>query len=193
MRFDGYQANQAVINPVHDFIRFYLPATIAGISPDKVARMEPDEALFISQSLLGVRPEKDTYPMLRYLSGRPELGLKNVIVIQVEGLSQSLLHREEKGKAITPFLNDLSRRGLYFSNIVQNFNATDGAVFSTVTSTHKTLLNENWQYFLPMEVNGYFGSLPYLLGQKGYRHFAMGRKGRATKRPCQRSTKIISK
>jgi phosphoglycerol transferase MdoB-like AlkP superfamily enzyme len=135
--------------------------------------MEPDKALSISQSLLGVQSGKDTYPMLRYLPAGPELGLKNVVVIQVEGLSQSLLHREEEGKAITPFLNDLSRRGFYFSNIVQNFNATDGSVFSTVTSIHKTFFNENWQYFLPVEVNGYFGSLPYLLGQEGYRHFAM--------------------
>jgi hypothetical protein len=173
MRYDNYEANQAVINPVHDLIRFFVPATVAGIGTASAAHLEAGEAISISQTLLGVRPLRQRYPLMQNLPAGPQLGLKNVIVIMVEGLSRSILHRTEENREITPFLNDLAQRGLSFANIIQSYNATDGSVFSAVTGMHKTYVNENWQYFLPTEVNSYFGSIANLLGRERYRHFAM--------------------
>ncbi|OOZ42597.1 LTA synthase family protein [Solemya elarraichensis gill symbiont] len=173
MNFDGYQANQAVVNPLHDFVRFYLPATLTGMSSDKVDRIDRIEALSLSKELLGNNSLNENYPLLHKLEQKPELGLKNVIIIQVEGLSQSIIGRQQEGLEITPFLNQLSKKGLYFDNVVQSFNATDGAVFSTTTGVHKAFFNQNWKYFLPVEVNGYFGSLPHLLGSDSYGHFSM--------------------
>lgn len=173
MNFDGYQANQAVVNPLHDFVRFYLPATLTGMSSDKVERVDRDEALTLSKELLGNNSQDKQYPLLHKLEQNPELGLKNVILIQVEGLSQSIIGLSQEGSEVTPFLNRLRRKGLYFDNVVQSFNATDGAVFSTTTGVHKAFFNQNWKYFLPVEVNGYFGSLPHLLGSEKYSHFSM--------------------
>jgi hypothetical protein len=173
MRFDGYQANQAVINPLHDFFRFYLPATLAGPSSEKAERLDRQAALDASRNLLNIRGMDPDYPLLRTLPQGPELGLKNVVLIQVEGLTESLMGKKREGREVMPYLNSLSKDGLYFNNVVQSFNATDGSVLSTVTSMHKAFFNKNWQYFLPVEVNGYFGSLPHLLGRDGYRHFAM--------------------
>jgi phosphoglycerol transferase MdoB-like AlkP superfamily enzyme len=56
---------------------------------------------------------------------------------------------------------------------MQSFNATDGAVLATVTSFHKAFFNKNWEYFLPIEVNGYFSSLPHILGGSDYRHLGI--------------------
>jgi hypothetical protein len=173
MNFDGYQANQAVVNPLHDFVRFYLPATLTGMSSEQVEHIGRDEALVLSKELLGNNGLDKQYPLLHKLEQNPELGLKNVILIQVEGLSQSIIGRKLEGTEITPFLNRLSRKGLYFENVVQSFNATDGAVFSTTTGVHKAFFNQNWKYFLPVEVNGYYGSLPHLLGSDQYSHFSM--------------------
>jgi phosphoglycerol transferase MdoB-like AlkP superfamily enzyme len=56
---------------------------------------------------------------------------------------------------------------------MQSFNATDGGVLATVTSFHKAFFNKNWEYFLPVEVNGYFSSLPHILGGSDYHHLGI--------------------
>jgi phosphoglycerol transferase MdoB-like AlkP superfamily enzyme len=173
MRFDSYQKNQAVVNPLHDFIRFYIPATLAGFQGEKDLVLPSDEALALSQTLLGAPPGNRPYPLARPIPPGPRLGLKNVIVIQVEGLSGALIHYQENGQPVTPFLNRLSRDGLHFTNIMQSFNATDGAVLATATSFHKAFYNKNWEYFLPIEVNGYFSSLPHILGGSDYQHLGI--------------------
>lgn len=173
MRFDGYQTNQAVVNPFHDFLRFYVPATFTGMSSDKTELLDREEALKTGKILLGNDSSNETYPLMHTLKQRLEPGLKNVIIIQVEGLSQSVIGRRKEGREMTPFMNQLSQKGLYFDNMVQSFNATDGAVFSTATGVHKAFFNQNWKYFLPVEINGYFASLPHLLGTDHYQHFSM--------------------
>jgi phosphoglycerol transferase MdoB-like AlkP superfamily enzyme len=173
MRFDSYQMNQAVVNPLHDFVRFYVPATLAGFQGEKDLVLSRAEALALSQTLLGAPLGDHPYPLARSIPPGPELGLKNVIVIQVEGLSETILHHQEKGRPVTPFLNKLARQGLSFTNIMQSFNATDGGVLATATSFHKAFFNKNWEYFLPIEVNGYFSSLPHILGGIDYHHLGI--------------------
>jgi phosphoglycerol transferase MdoB-like AlkP superfamily enzyme len=173
MRFDSYQQNQAVVNPLHDFVRFYLPATLAGFQGEKELVLSRPEALALSQTLLGVPVGDRPYPLARPIPPGPELGLKNVIVIQVEGLSETILHHRENGRPVTPFLNKLAAQGLSFTNIMQSFNATDGAVLATATSFHKAFFNKNWEYFLPIEVNGYFSSLPHILAGSDYHHLGI--------------------
>ena len=173
MRFDSYQKNQAVVNPLHDFIRFYVPATLAGFQGEKDLVLSSAEALALSQTLLGAPLGDRPYPLARPIPPGPELGLKNVIINQVEGLSATILHYEENGQPVTPFLNQLSRQGLHFTNVMQSFNATDGAVLATATSFHKAFFNKNWEYFLPVEVNGYFSSLPHILDDSDYHHLGI--------------------
>jgi len=173
MRFGSYHLNAAVVNPLHDFFRFYLPATLAGFQGEKTSLLSSEEALSLTQQLLGCPPGDRQYPLLRAIPRGPELGLKNVILLQIEGLSAALVNYEEEGRPVTPFLNQLAAEGLYFSNVMQSFNATDGAVLATAGGSHKAFFNKNWQYFLPIEINGYLSSLPHLLGRHCYRHLAL--------------------
>ena len=173
MNFNNYEANQAVINPVQDLVRFYVPAILASAGGSTAPLVDPQEAIAFTQSLLGIQPLDSDYPLLQSLPPGPEIGLKNMVLIVVEGLSRSILHKKVEGEEVTPFLNEMSRQGMEFSNIIQSYNATDGSVFSIVTGMYKTFQNQSWQYFLPIEVNSHFGSVPYLLGKETYRHYAM--------------------
>jgi hypothetical protein len=174
MRFDSYLANQSVINPLHDFVRFYLPAQFAHGKQAHEERLEPDLALAISQELLGIEsPTTAQFPLQKQSQALADVGLTNLVLIQVEGLSQSMVHKTEGSVQIMPFLHKLSGEALYFPNLIQNYNATDGGVLSTATGTHKAFFSKDWKYFLPDEVNGYFASLPRILGKESYRHFAL--------------------
>ena len=89
MAFNDYMLNQAVVNPVWDLLHEYLPVAITGSRPPY--RLAAREALPLAQRLLGV-PEGDRpYPLLRTVRGVGGLGIRNVVVIQVEGLGATML------------------------------------------------------------------------------------------------------
>jgi hypothetical protein len=171
MALDDYVLNQAVINPVWDLIREYGPVAFAGRRPPY--RLEPAEALPLAQRLLGI-PEGDRpYPLLRTLHGASGLGIRNVVVIQVEGLGATLLERDEPQGPVMPFLRSLAAEGLYFPRVYQSFPSTDGAVFATLTSLHWThSLSGSGQRLSQSVMGTYFTSLPRLLNAPDARHYA---------------------
>jgi phosphoglycerol transferase MdoB-like AlkP superfamily enzyme len=171
MALDDYVLNQAVVNPLWDLIREYLPVAMAGgRSP---YRLEPAEALPLAQRLLGI-PEGDRpYPLLRTLRGTAGLGIRNVVVIQVEGLGATLLEHDEPQGPVMPFLRSLAAEGLYFPRVYQSFPSTDGAVFATLTSLHWTHALGGRGVRLSQSVMGtYFASLPRLLTAPDAQHYA---------------------
>lgn len=171
MAFDDYALNQAVVNPLWDLVREYLPVALAGGRPPY--RLEAAEALPLAQRLLGL-PEGDRpYPLLRTVRGAGGLGIRNVVVIQVEGLGATLLERDEPQGPVMPFLRTLAAEGLYFPRVYQSFPSTDGAVFATLSSLHWTHAFGGRGERLSQSVMGtYFASLPRLLTTPGVRHYA---------------------
>ena len=171
MALDDYVLNQAVVNPLWDLIREYLPVAMAGGRPPY--RLETADALPLAQRLLGI-PEGDRpYPLLRTLRGTGGLGIQNVVVIQVEGLGATLLEHDEPRGPVLPFLRSLAAEGLYFPRVYQSFPSTDGAVFATLTSLHWTHALGGRGVRLSQSVMGtYFASLPRLLNAPGTRHYA---------------------
>ena len=171
MALDDYVLNQAVVNPLWDLIREYLPVALAGGRPPY--RLEPAEALSLAQRLLGI-PEGDRpYPLLRTLRGTAGLGIRNVVVIQVEGLGATLLEHDEPQGPVMPFLRSLAAEGLYFPRVYQSFPSTDGAVFATLTSLHWTHALGGRGVRLSQSVMGtYFASLPRLLTAPDAQHYA---------------------
>ena len=171
MAFDDYALNQAVVNPLWDLVREYLPVALAGGRPPY--RLEAAEALPLAQRLLGI-PEGDRpYPLLRTVHGTGGLGIRNVVVIQVEGLGATLLERDEPQGPVMPFLRTLAAEGLYFPRVYQSFPSTDGAVFATLSSLHWTHAFGGRGERLSQSVMGtYFASLPRLLTTPGVRHYA---------------------
>ena len=171
MALDDYVLNQAVVNPLWDLIREYLPVAMTG--GRHPYRLETAEALALTQRLLGI-PEGDRpYPLLRTLRGTGGLRIRNVVLIQVEGLGATLLERDEPEGPVMPFLRSLAAEGLYFPRVYQSFPSTDGAVFATLTSLHWTHALGGSGVRLSQSVMGtYFASLPRLLTAPGARHYA---------------------
>jgi Sulfatase len=171
MAFDDYALNQAVVNPLWDLVREYLPVALAGGRPPY--RLEAEEALVLAQRLLGLPPGDRPYPLLRTVRGVGGLGVHNVVVIQVEGLGATLLERDEPAGPVMPFLRALAADGLYFPRVYQSFPSTDGAVFATLAGLHWTHAFGGRGVRLSQSVMGtYFASLPRLLTAPGAQHHA---------------------
>jgi hypothetical protein len=171
MVLDDYVLNRAVVNPLWDLIREYLPVAMAG--GRRPYRLETVDALPLTQRLLGL-PEGDRpYPLLRTLRGTAGLGIRNVVLIQVEGLGATLLEHDEPQGPVMPFLRSLAAEGLYFPRIYQSFPSTDGAVFATLTSVHWTHALGGGGVRLSQSIMGtYFASLPRMLTSPGAQHYA---------------------
>ncbi|MGH7374745.1 MAG: LTA synthase family protein [Candidatus Rokuibacteriota bacterium] len=171
MVFDSYILNQAVVNPLWDLLQEYVPIALSHARPPY--RLPVSEALPLAQRLLGL-PEADRpFPLLRTVRGLGGLGIRNVVLIQVESLGSTLLEREEPQGPVMPFLRGLAAEGVYFPRMYQSFPSTDGAVFATVTSLHWTHAFSGRGVRLSESVMGtYFGSLPRLIDGPGMRHYA---------------------
>jgi len=168
MKSGDYILNQAVINPLQDFIHYYAPSRFTRFR----YQLEPQQALDLSRSLLGLPPGDDRYPLLQKIRSEAQLGIRNVVIIQVEGLGGSVLDSRLGEGYLMAYLRELGDRGLYFPNIIQSFCATDGSVFATTASLHRTFgLSEKDSNFFPYEVNGLYSSLPRILGTKTYHHY----------------------
>jgi phosphoglycerol transferase MdoB-like AlkP superfamily enzyme len=171
MVFDDFVLNQAVVNPVWDLLHEYVPVAFRGSRPPY--RLEAAEATALAQRLLGLPEGSARYPLLRTVRGLGGLDIRNVIVIQVEGLGATLLERDEPQGPVMPFVRGLAAEGLYFPRVYQSFPSTDGAVFATVTSLHWTHVFSGGGVRLSESVMGaYFGSLPRLLATPEMRHYA---------------------
>ncbi len=171
-QFDGYLLNQAVVNPVYDLLR-YAPEAFGGSGRHRY-RLDRVQAQRDTESLLGLTPQDPQYPLLRTVRGDGGLGIRNVILLQVEGLGTNVLERKMSDGYLTPYLHSLSEQGLYFPNVYQSFSATDGSTFSIATSLHRTYaVSEGVSRFFPHEVNGHYGTLSNVLGANGYHHWFM--------------------
>jgi phosphoglycerol transferase MdoB-like AlkP superfamily enzyme len=168
MQFGDFILNQAVINPLYDLIQYYAPSWLTRPRYE----LDPQQALDLSRKLLSLPPGDVRYPLLRTIRDEVPLGIRNVILVEVEGLGGSILDYRVGGEYLMKYVRELGERGLYFPNIVQSFCATDGSVFATATSLHRTFsLGEQDSTFFPYEINGLYGSLSRILGNQRYRHY----------------------
>jgi len=165
--FADYRQNEAVINPLLEFVGTQIPSVV---HQSIRYRLTEDEALEEWQEYDGPQPNT-RYPLMKSISGQAESPIQNVIIIQVEGLSGSVLDQERKGRPVTPFLRRLTKEGLYFPNAFQNANFTSGGVFSTAASVPKATWEEPTRRFAGHEMHGYYGSLARTLGGSNYTHY----------------------
>jgi hypothetical protein len=165
--FADFRENEAVLNPLFEFVGNQLPNALH----QKIRyRMTENEALSEWQKDNG--PELDAhYPLLETLQGRNDSKIENVVIIQVEGLSGSVLEQERNGRPVTPFLRKIAHVGLYFPNTFQNANFTSGGIFSTASSVPKATWEEPTHRFASHESHGYYSSLAHVLGNTNYAHY----------------------
>lgn len=165
--FADYRQNEAVMNPLYEFIGEQLPTALNRGLPYRLT-----EAQLISEWQDDNGPIQDAqYPVTHTVRGRADSPIENVVIIQVEGLSGSVVQQERKGKPVTPFLRKLADQELYFPNTFQNANFTSGGVFSTATGVPKQTWDEPTHRFASYELHGFYGSLAHILGTSNYTHY----------------------
>jgi len=169
MRLGDYVLNQAVGNPLQDLIRLFdLPD---GTTP---YQLDAQEALDLSRRLLGLPAGDPTYPLLRAMRGQEPLGVRNVVVILVEGLSSALIDHRVGSEYVMPYVHGLCEQGLCFRKMIQSFSATDGSLFAIVTSLPPPFALSRTADLPAREINGFDGSLARSIGAAGYRHYYVG-------------------
>jgi phosphoglycerol transferase MdoB-like AlkP superfamily enzyme len=168
MDFTDYAFNQAVANPLLDFVFQQLPAHFKRTVR---YRLSETEALGTWLAISGRAPMDAHYPLLERIRGQPDSPIENLLVLQIEGFSQSLLEQQRAGRPVMPFLNKLAREGYYFPNTFQCANYTSGGVFSTMTSMPQATYDEPGRRFANYELNGYYGSPAHIFGADGFTHF----------------------
>ena len=165
--FSDFRENEAVINPLFEFVGVQLPTAFK-----QTIRYRETEAEALAEWQRDNIPPADAeYPLLKVIRGQAASKIENVIIIQVEGLSGSVLEQERDGKPVTPCLRKLAKSGIYFPNTFQNANFTSGGVFSTASSVPKATWEETTRRFASHELHGYYGSLAHVLGGSNYTHY----------------------
>jgi phosphoglycerol transferase MdoB-like AlkP superfamily enzyme len=165
---NNYFLNQAIHNPLFEFASVDIPHAFS-LSPKQY--LEHDTAVQLCSSLIGSNAENKNYPFLRKIISPLDLGIRNIIILQVEGLSEAWVEQKKDGRQVMPFLHNLKEQALFFPNTIQVVPNTSGGVFSTATSMLKEFLTQKIRRFSPSETNGYYGTLPRILGPTGYHHF----------------------
>lgn len=92
---------------------------------------------------------------------------KNIIFIQVESLENFVINKTINGKEITPFLNHLTRRNLYFNNFYEQNNAANSIDCDFMVNSSIYPLGDKITAINYGE-NVYPNSLPRLLNNQGY-------------------------
>jgi len=166
MRLGDYVLNQAVSNPLQDLIRLFdLP------DGTTFYQLDAQEALDLSRRLLGLPAGDPTYPLLRAMRGQETFGLRNVVVIMLEGLSSALIDHRVADEYLMPYVHGLCEEGLCFRKMIQSFSATDGSVFAIVASLPPPFELSHTRDLSAQKINGFDGSLARSIGADGYRHY----------------------
>jgi len=168
-QFGDYMLNQAVMNPLLDLIQF-VPVMLTRHGHHY--RIDAESALRETTALLALPAGDARFPLLRTIEGESGLGVRNVILLQVEGFGSNILERDVVDGPLTPHLRQLAQDGLLFPTVLQSFCATDGSTFAIVTSLHRTYaVSEGVSRFFPHEVNGRYGALARALGPRRRHHY----------------------
>ena len=167
-RFSRHACNHAVVNPLFEFLTVQIPGRWINRSD---YHLSEGEALKVWAEVRGALPADPRYPLLTTIPGTADSPIRNVVVILVEGLSQSLIGHDSEGRAVTPFLRQIARDGLYFPDTFQNTNFTSGGVFSVLTGLPKISYEQTSDRFASFEMHGTYGTLPRILDGPDYTHY----------------------
>ena len=95
--------------------------------------------------------------------------IKNIIVIQLESFDEQIINYQYNGQEVTPFLNKIKEKSLYFNEIyAQHINGSFDAEFSFLTSLYP--VNKNYAFKTNDMTE--FNSLVKVLKKKNYNFLA---------------------
>ena len=113
---NNYFLNLAIHNPWFEFTSVAIPHAFS-FSPRQY--LERDTAIRLCSALIGSNTENKNYPFLRQIISPLDLGIRNVIILQVEGLSEAWVEQKNDGRYVMPFLHNLKEQSLFFPNTIQ--------------------------------------------------------------------------
>lgn len=96
---------------------------------------------------------------------------KNLLVIQVESLESFIIGKEVNGQKITPVMNDLISKGLYFPNIYEQVNEGTSSDADLMINTSMFPVRRGSTFF--RYPGNTYNSLPNLLEEKNYSTIAI--------------------
>jgi phosphoglycerol transferase MdoB-like AlkP superfamily enzyme len=91
---------------------------------------------------------------------------KNLIYIQVESLESFVIGKEVNGQKITPIMDDLIQKSLYFPNIYEQVNEGTSSDCDLMLNTSMLPIRRGSTFF--KYPNATYNSLPLLLESEGY-------------------------
>lgn len=158
--------NHVAINP---FFSIFVDGLASWLDRGTYLFYGDEEAVERTRQLLrtgGETFDDDRYPLLRRaVSGREE-NLRNIIILQLEGFSNGFIGYRRQDREVTPFLNRLVERSLYFPSFVQNVRFTHRALF-VINSGYPDRATGRSVLRAP-EIRHSYSSLGRILGEKGY-------------------------
>ncbi len=147
--------NDPFINSVanQEFFSFHAQ-DILGLS----SKSNSDEEIYLATGTYEQQIDGDLFGIAK---GR------NLIVIQVESLQNSVIQAEYNGYEITPCLNALISDGsIYFDNFYQQLGS--GNTSDAEFAMNNSMLGAIESYTYDLYQNNYFRGLPWILKQHGY-------------------------
>lgn len=124
--------NQLGLNPCFTLIRSWLDSNDE--ANRHVALMDDVEAIAKVQAQLGITSPDLEHPLARAVHFDGAAHHWNIVLVIMESMSAEKMARHGSGKDLTPFLDSLSREGLYFDNTYSAGIHTFNGIFSTLFS-----------------------------------------------------------
>lgn len=124
--------NQLGLNPTFTFIRSALDAREE--KNKSIQLMDNQKALRLVQRYLHIDAPREDIPLARAVKPIGAENRMNVVVILMEGMSAFRLQHYNKTENHTPFLDSMTKRGLFFENTFTSGIHTFNGVFSTLFS-----------------------------------------------------------
>lgn len=91
---------------------------------------------------------------------------KNLIIIQVESLESFIIGKEINGKKITPVMDNLIEKGLYFPNVYEQVNEGTSSDCDLMINTSLLPVRRGSTFF--RYPNSTYNSMPLILESEGY-------------------------
>jgi len=153
--------NQLGLNPVFTLIRSYLDSK--NINNKSIHLIDNSIAINNVKKYLKINQKLDFSPIARKIEFDTINRIKpNIIVIIMESMSAAKMERFGNNEKLTPFLDSISYKSYFFTNIYTAGEHTFNGIFSTLFSFPAIYKQHTMKH-----IRRYMG-ISYVLKQKGY-------------------------
>lgn len=157
---DNLFLNQSGIAPSFNFMKSFV-----SWKNDHTCLMEDEKAIALARNILSVKDTLDNSSIARHINGRVcPLSGANVVLVLMESMSADWMERYGNKKNLTPNLDRLSEKSLYFDNFFSSGEHTNQGIFCTLTS-YPAIFNHT----VLRDDKPFSSSLGGVLNENGYR------------------------